>query len=141
MQAVARRKIDMSVQALLQDRLDVNQIKRVEPVRPLWLNEDIDVAVVAGHAASGRSEEVERTDSMRSDLRQATLQFRQNPISVQDDCPLPHRLLQVLVDLDQKALGREPLLVGSDKEREILGHETRLDRIDAHFLKRRGEFG
>ena len=42
-----------------------------------------------------------------------------------------HRLLQVLVDLVEEAGGREPLLVGADQEREVLGHEAGLDGVDA----------
>ena len=38
---------------------------------------------------------------------------------------LRHRLLQVLVDLVEEALGREPLLVGADQKRKILGHGRR----------------
>lgn len=68
MQAIAGRKVDMSVQAFLQDRLNVDQIKRVESIRPLRLDEYVDIAVDAGQVASGRSEEVERADSMRSHL-------------------------------------------------------------------------
>src|ERR1700677_3598110 len=47
MQAIARRQIDMRVEASLQDRLDVDQVERVELVRPLSFDEDIDVAIVA----------------------------------------------------------------------------------------------
>jgi len=46
-----------------------------------------------------------------------------------------HRLLQVVVDLVEEAGGREPLLVGADQEREVLGHEARLDRVNADLLQ------
>ena len=69
MQAIARRKVDMRFEALLQNRLNVDQVERIEPVRSLRLNKYVDVAVVARQAAGGRSEEVERADPMRSDLR------------------------------------------------------------------------
>src|ERR1043165_2027292 len=50
-----------------------------------------------------------------------------------------HRALQVLVHLVEEAGGREPLLVGPDQEREILGHEAGLDRVDADLLQRQRE--
>src|SRR5689334_13805508 len=50
-----------------------------------------------------------------------------------------HRLLQVFVDLVEEAGGRKPLLVGADQEREVLGHEARLDRVYRDLLERRGE--
>src|SRR6185312_11105675 len=53
---------------------------------------------------------------------------------------LCHGFLQVLVHLVEEAFGREPLLVGADEQRQILGHETAFDRIDANFLKRVREF-
>src|SRR5690242_9372643 len=49
---------------------------------------------------------------------------------------LCHRFLEVLVHLVEEAFGREPFLVGADEQRQILGHETAFDRIDAYFLKR-----
>src|SRR3954451_934887 len=50
-----------------------------------------------------------------------------------------HCLPQVLVDLVEEAGGRQPLLVGADQEREVLGHEARLDRVHRDLLERRGE--
>ena len=50
-----------------------------------------------------------------------------------------HRLLQVLVDLVEEAGGRQPLLVGADEEREVLGHEAGFDRVDADLLQRARE--
>ena len=54
---------------------------------------------------------------------------------------LPHLLLEVLVDLVEEAFGRQPFLVGADEKRQILGHEAGLDRLDADFFQRVGEFG
>ena len=42
-----------------------------------------------------------------------------------------HRLLEVLVDLVEEAGGGEPFLVGADQQRQVLGHEAGLDRVDA----------
>src|ERR1700719_3525640 len=53
---------------------------------------------------------------------------------------LAHRLLQILTHLVEEAGGGEPLLVGADQERQIFGHEARLDRIHRDLFKRRGEF-
>ena len=53
MQAVSRRQVDVGVKAFLQDRLDVDQVERVEPVRLLSFNEDVDVAVLMGRVAGG----------------------------------------------------------------------------------------
>ena len=78
MQAVARRQVDASVEALLWDRLDIDQIKRVELVRPLRFDKDVDVAAGACEAAGGRSEQVEGADPMGSNLRQTALQLSQN---------------------------------------------------------------
>src|SRR5262245_28842708 len=39
---------------------------------------------------------------------------------------LCHRLFEVLVDLVEEARGREPLLLGTDQQRQVLGHEARL---------------
>ena len=47
-----------------------------------------------------------------------------------------HRLLQVLVDLVEEAGGRQPLLVGADQEREVLGHVAGLDGVDHDLLQR-----
>ena len=48
MKAIARRQVDRSLQAVLQDRLDVNQVKRIEPGRRLGFDEYIHVAAGAG---------------------------------------------------------------------------------------------
>jgi hypothetical protein len=69
MKTVTRRKVHVSVEALLQNPLNVDQIERVESVHSLRLDKHVDIAVVARQAASGRSKEVERADSMRSNLR------------------------------------------------------------------------
>jgi len=53
MQAVARRQVDMGVETSLQERLDVNKVECVEPIRLFSFDEDVDVAVVAGQAAGG----------------------------------------------------------------------------------------
>ena len=50
-----------------------------------------------------------------------------------------HRLLQVLVDLVEEAGGRQPLLVGADQQRQVLGHEAGLDRADRDPLQGRSE--
>ena len=52
---------------------------------------------------------------------------------------LSHRLLQILVDLVEEAGGREPGLVGADEQRQVLGHEAGLDRLDADLFQRVGE--
>ena len=49
---------------------------------------------------------------------------------------LRHRLLQILVDLVEEAFGGQPFLVGADQQRQILGHEAALDRVDADLLQR-----
>src|ERR1700677_5246203 len=77
---------------------------------------------------------------MRSNLRQTAPQFAQNLIFVQRNV-LRHRLLQVLVDLVEEALGRKPFLVGADKKRKVLGHEPSLDSVDADLLERGSELG
>ena len=66
----------------------------------------------------------------RSESGRAVRQFR----SLEAD--LRHRLLQVLVDLVEEARGREPLLVGADQQREVLGHVAGLDGVDADLLQR-----
>ena len=48
---------------------------------------------------------------------------------------LPHRLVKVLVDLIEEAFGGEVFLFGADERRQILGHEPRFHRIDAHCLQ------
>jgi hypothetical protein len=45
MEAIARRQVDVSLEARLQDRLDIDEIECVEPVRPLRFNKDVDVAI------------------------------------------------------------------------------------------------
>src|SRR5262249_32317841 len=50
-----------------------------------------------------------------------------------------HRLLEILVDLVEEAGGGEPLLVGADQEREVLGHGSGLYSVDRDPLKRFGE--
>src|SRR5690348_13268465 len=47
-----------------------------------------------------------------------------------------HRLLQLLVDLVEEAFDGEPLLIGATEEREALGHEALLHRVDADLLQR-----
>lgn len=53
---------------------------------------------------------------------------------------LLHLLLEIVVHLVEEAFGRQPFLIGTDKQREILGHESGLDRLHAHFFQRMGEF-
>src|SRR6516164_9143375 len=50
-----------------------------------------------------------------------------------------HGPLEVLIDLVEEALGRQPLLVRADEQREVLRHEAVLDGLDAHPLEGRGE--
>src|SRR6185503_1437685 len=50
-----------------------------------------------------------------------------------------HRFLQVLVNLVEEAGGGEPLLLVADQQREVLGHETGLDGVDADLLQGGGE--
>ena len=69
MQTIAGRQVDVDIETSLQERLDVNQVKCVESVCLLGLNEDVDIAVVAGHVAGGRPKDVERSNAARSDLR------------------------------------------------------------------------
>src|SRR5262245_19007244 len=52
-----------------------------------------------------------------------------------------HRLLEVLVDLIEESGRGQPFLVGTDQNREVLGHEAGLDRPDRHFLQRVRELG
>src|SRR5208283_4124133 len=52
---------------------------------------------------------------------------------------LPHRLLQILVDLVEKARRREPFLLGADEQRQILGHAAALHRRNANVFERLGE--
>src|SRR3954463_5038000 len=54
---------------------------------------------------------------------------------------LSHRLLKVLVHLVQEAFGRQPLLLGTDQQRQILGHEALLDRVHADLLHGDSELG
>ena len=49
--------------------------------------------------------------------------------------------LQPLVDLVEKAGGREPSLIGADQQRQILGHEACLDGADHDLFQRLGEAG
>src|SRR5947209_7364614 len=53
---------------------------------------------------------------------------------------LRHRLGEVFRDLVEEARGREPALIGTDKERKILGHEPGFDGVDADLFERGGEF-
>jgi len=66
--AVARRQIDARREAFLQDRLDVNQIERVESHGRVSFDEYVHVAGVASRVARGRPEEIERPHPARSDL-------------------------------------------------------------------------
>src|SRR5579872_2880879 len=50
-----------------------------------------------------------------------------------------HGLAQILVDLVEEAGRREPFLFRPDQQREVLRHETGLDRVDADLLQRRRE--
>src|ERR1700687_2086209 len=52
---------------------------------------------------------------------------------------LRHRGLEVRVHLVEEAGGGEPLLVGTDQERQVLGYEACLARVDGHLLERAGE--
>src|SRR5262249_42014047 len=52
---------------------------------------------------------------------------------------LRHRPLEVLVDRVEKTGGGEPFVIGAHQQREVLGHETRLDRRDGHLLQGGGE--
>ena len=51
----------------------------------------------------------------------------------------PHLRLQVLVELVEELVGVEPGLVGTDQDRQVLGHVAGLDRVDAHLLQIVGE--
>ncbi len=50
-----------------------------------------------------------------------------------------HRLLEVSVDFVEESGGGEPGLVGSDEEREVLGHVAAFDGVDADGFERRCE--
>ncbi len=52
---------------------------------------------------------------------------------------LGHRLLEVLVELVEELRGGQPLLVGADQQRQVLGHVAGFDRVDADLLQRLGE--
>src|SRR5262249_26888620 len=53
---------------------------------------------------------------------------------------LRHRPLEILVDLVEEAGGGEPFLIGAHQQRQVLGHEARLDRGDRDLLQGRREF-
>src|SRR4051794_36388141 len=42
----------------------------------------------------------------------------------------PPFLFEVFVDFVEESGGGEPLLLGADQERQVLGHEAGLDRVD-----------
>ena len=52
---------------------------------------------------------------------------------------LRHRLLQILVHLVQESFRGQPLLVGTDQQRQILGHEAVLDGLHRDLLQRLGK--
>src|SRR3954462_6383664 len=54
---------------------------------------------------------------------------------------LRHRLLEVLVNLVEEALGGEPLLVGAHQQRQVLGHVAGFHGGDADLLERIRELG
>ena len=49
------------------------------------------------------------------------------------------RLVQVFVNLFEKAHGGQPPLIRADKQRQIFGHITALDRFDDHPFQRFGK--
>src|SRR5690242_3279429 len=51
------------------------------------------------------------------------------------------RLLEVLGDLVDEALGGQPALLVADEEGQVLGHRAALDGVDADLLQRLGELG
>ena len=53
--------------------------------------------------------------------------------------PVGHFLLEVLDDRFEELFGGHPALVGTDKQREVLGHLAALDGLDAYPLERFGE--
>src|SRR4029453_10548945 len=53
--------------------------------------------------------------------------------------PLCHRRIEVLYNRLEELLGSHPRLLGSDEDREILGHLPTFDRLDANALERVGE--
>src|SRR6185437_6097835 len=69
----------------------------------------------------------------RTGYRSAWNESRTN---VRDRPDSGHRLLQILVDLVEEALGRQPFLLRTDEKGQILRHVARLDRIDADLLER-----
>ncbi|CDX59859.1 NADP-dependent isocitrate dehydrogenase (modular protein) [Mesorhizobium plurifarium] len=76
--------------------------------------------------------------ALPSARRNTERRLRKEPSTFRD-LGLPHRLLQILVDLVEEAGGGEPGLVRADQQRQVLGHEARLDGLDADLLQRLGE--
>src|SRR6202790_4849492 len=52
-----------------------------------------------------------------------------------------HPRAELRVERVEELVRRQPRLVGSDQDREVLRHLPRLDRIDAHALERLGKSG
>src|SRR3546814_5406439 len=52
-----------------------------------------------------------------------------------------HLLFEILDDRLEEAFGGQPVLVGADQQREVLGHLAALDRRDADLFEIFGEFG
>src|SRR3970282_2167047 len=48
---------------------------------------------------------------------------------------LRHRLLEVFVDLVEEAAGGQPLLIGTDQQRQVLGHEAGFHGVDPALIK------
>src|SRR5262245_21843049 len=91
------------------------------------------------------SGEKESSDSLvasrRPQVRIQTKEKRRGPSPDRNRRLRGHRLGQVLGNLVEEAGGREPLLVGSDQQREVLGHVAGLDGVDTDLLERGREFG
>src|SRR5271170_7838543 len=50
-----------------------------------------------------------------------------------------HGFVEVLVEFVEELAGGEPGLLGADEERQVLGHEAGLDRLDAYPFEGLGE--
>src|ERR1700737_1006910 len=50
-----------------------------------------------------------------------------------------HPRAQLRVERVEESVGRQPRLLGSDQDRQALGHLAGLDDVDAHLLERFGE--
>src|SRR5690349_184387 len=56
-------------------------------------------------------------------------------------CTSGHRCLEVLIDGVEEADGRKPRLVGTDQQRQVLGHLAFLDGGDGDLFERVGKLG